>query len=170
MPCPPLHPPKHPPLAPCPAALSCLCSHHNKPGADGALLRLADGDRQAPAANRLQRNQLTALGSARCFDRLSSPSVGGAGAGGGDGSGSAEEYRGLELSLQTAPCLSPGRPGTDWTHKRQIAANNGGLCEETFVLLPVDPFDAEIWMKEPCARERRTGMPTRLSYDSKILL
>lgn len=73
------HPPTHPPFAPCPAALSCLCSHHNKPGADGALLCLADSDRQALSANSLLGNQLTGLDSARCFYHFSSPSVGGAG-------------------------------------------------------------------------------------------
>ena len=45
---PPLSPTEQPPLACCPAALSCLCSHHNKPGADGALLR---GDRRALSSN-----------------------------------------------------------------------------------------------------------------------
>lgn len=76
---PPISPPTHPPVAPCPAALSCLCSHHNKPGADGALLCLAGSDGQALSANSLLGNQLTGLDSARCFYHFSSPSVGGAG-------------------------------------------------------------------------------------------
>lgn len=71
--------PHIPPFAPCPAALSCLCSHHNKPGADGALLCLADSDRQPLSANSLSGHQLTGLDSARCFYHFSSPSVGGAG-------------------------------------------------------------------------------------------
>lgn len=85
MPCatPPPPPPNNP-LAPCPSAFSRLCSHHNKPGADGALLCLADGDRQPLSTNSLLGNQLTSLDSARCFYHSSPPSVGRAGSGGSD--------------------------------------------------------------------------------------
>lgn len=81
---PPIFQPTHPSFALCPAALSRLCSHHNEPGADGALLCLADSDRQALLANSLPGNQLTGLDSARCFFFFiifSSPAEGGVGDG-----------------------------------------------------------------------------------------
>ena len=187
VPPPTISPPTHPPVAPCPAALSCLCSHHNKPGADGALLCLAGSDGQPLSANSLLGNQLTGLDSARCFYHFSSPSVGGAGRQGG--SDTAEEYRGdkavggvfagsrLEISLQTAPCVSPRRPGTERIHERQIAVNSRqpNPLQDRIPPPPPPPpplaqshwshlflrIDANIWIKELRAWEHRTGMPTR---------
>lgn len=76
----PLPPPAPSLLTPPPSPL-CLCSHHNKPGADGASapLCLAHGDRQPLPANSLPGNQLTGLDSARCCCNSSSPTVGGGG-------------------------------------------------------------------------------------------
>ncbi|KAM7402611.1 hypothetical protein PAMP_017834 [Pampus punctatissimus] len=76
--------------------------------ADGALLCLADSDRQELSANSLLVDQLTGLDSARCFYHFRSPSVGGAAA------DRAEEYRELQqvgdlsadrtMPLSEAPC------------------------------------------------------------------
>lgn len=157
------------PFAPCPATLSCLCSHHNKPGADGALLCLADSDRQALSANSLPGNQLTGLDSARCLYHFSPPSVGGA-----DGGDRAAEYRGDKavggglqqvLGDLCADRIMPlSEAPWDWSDTR--ATNR---CKQPPAEPPrIPPWHihivvywrvAYIWIKDLCAREHRTGMP-----------
>ena len=135
MPCaiaPPTLPHAHiPHVAPCPVALSSLCSRHKPPEQMGALRSAwAAGDRQALSANGLLGNQLTAPHSARCFDHFSlSPSVGGAGGGGGISEATDRSGGGLQQQQQQVGDLTPHhafpprRPGTDRIHRRQIAVN-----------------------------------------------
>ena len=184
----PLRPmPRHP------AALSCLCSHHNKPGADGSLLRFAlpGGDRQSLSANSLLGNQLTGLDSARCFYHLSSPfytersrrqqcQCGGI---------SEVANRWWWVAAGRGPHhVSLWHSGTNGIRKRQLAVNSHPLSSVwyrdmcycavwwsrsvgivpfiffffSFFFYPFFyPTDAYTWMKEPCAWEQPTGMPTR---------
>ena len=153
MPCTTPHLPTHTsPVAPCPAALSCLCSHHNKPGADGALLCLAGSDGQALAANSLLGNQLTGLDSARCFYHFSSPSVGGAGRQAGRQAGRRRRQR-------HSGGIS-GRQSGRWL----VADSRLEISADSTMRLPEAPWD---WAdtrttnrcKQPPAEPPRTGYP-----------
>lgn len=213
--CPPPHH-LHPPSLPSPPRLSnpcprrllslppslspsplCLCSHHNKPGADGAsaLLCLAHGDRQPLSANSLPGNQLTGLDSARCCCNSSS-TVGGGGGGGvvnwkqgeeataaadeteswSDAAAAAEESSagcsrstGGRDSPHAATCVSPPNRGTD----RDAQAAREPLWLErippTRCIVPSIP-DALIWTQEPSADWNAKGESSNTSGSDIVVL